>query len=53
MVVTIKQFCLTFSEPNVVSQNDHVFNVKGHPFRRPPSPASVAGWLLHLDNGHD
>lgn len=44
MAATIKYFYLIFSDSDVVSLNDHVFNVRGHPFRRskvwPPYPAS-------------
>ena len=32
---TLKYFWLLFSEPNVVSLDDWVFNTEAHPFRRP------------------
>ncbi|KAJ5619745.1 Class I alpha-mannosidase [Penicillium lagena] len=34
---TLKYFYLTFSDPNLVSLDDYVFNTEAHPFRRPTS----------------
>lgn len=35
MAETLKYFYLTFSEPNVISLDDWVFNTEAHPFRIP------------------
>ncbi|KAF2130001.1 glycoside hydrolase family 47 protein [Dothidotthia symphoricarpi CBS 119687] len=35
MAETLKYFYLTFSEPNVVSLDDYVFNTEAHPFKIP------------------
>ena len=32
---TLKYFYLIFSEPNLVSLDDYVFNTEAHPLRRP------------------
>lgn len=32
---TLKYFYLTFSDPELVSLDDFVFNTEAHPFRRP------------------
>ena len=35
MAETLKYFYLIFSEPDVISLDDYVFNTEAHPFRRP------------------
>jgi len=37
MAETLKYFYLIFSEPDVISLDDYVFNTEAHPFRRPRS----------------
>jgi len=32
---TLKYFYLTFSEPELISLDDFVFNIEAHPLRRP------------------
>ncbi|KAI9037907.1 glycoside hydrolase family 47 protein [Aspergillus affinis] len=36
---TLKYFYLIFSEPDVVSLDEYVFNTEAHPFKRPTPPA--------------
>jgi len=40
MAETLKYFYLTFSEPNVISLDDWVFNTEAHPFRIPKPKAA-------------
>lgn len=35
---TLKYFYLLYSEPDVVSLDDYVFNTEAHPFLRPKPP---------------
>jgi mannosyl-oligosaccharide alpha-1,2-mannosidase len=37
MAETLKYFYLVFSDPDVVSLDDYVFNTEAHPLRRPTS----------------
>ena len=38
---TLKYFYLTFSDPNLISLDDYVFNTEAHPFRRPKNPKAA------------
>jgi mannosyl-oligosaccharide alpha-1,2-mannosidase len=43
MAETLKYFFLVFSDPDVISLDDFVFNTEAHPFRIPKPPAKF-GW---------
>lgn len=41
---TLKYFYLLYSDPNVISLDDWVFNTEAHPFKLPSNTASSNGW---------
>jgi mannosyl-oligosaccharide alpha-1,2-mannosidase len=42
MAETLKYFYLIFSEPNVISLDDYVFNTEAHPFKIPKPEKAAA-----------
>ncbi|MCJ1307348.1 hypothetical protein MMC25_000994 [Agyrium rufum] len=41
---TLKYFYLIFSDPELISLDDYVFNTEAHPLRRPKSPGMMNWW---------
>ena len=43
MAETLKYFYLIFSDPDVISLDDYVFNTEAHPFKLPKPDRATGG----------